>query len=626
MQIKSNTLGKLKKIKDGTVFSNEYMFIREFLQNSQRSKSKIVNIVIEDGYISFEDNGVGCSNPENLFTLDLSDWESTDEGFGIGFWSCLAYRGLESVEIESHNWKARIDVKNIFKNGDLSVEKEYIDRKFKGFKVTLYSNDISWDSETVKELYKKVVLVAKYLEFDVIVNGNLVEKIDIFESVNGDFVKTYENSLFKARIKVSNRCYGNRLNLFYENREVCKLYDHYYVGGVVQPKKKKITLKEPDRAEYVTDYKFDKFSEKLTECIKDLYKSFLMSLDSDSDINLYADAIDEYLDVKDYDKYLNLDITEILKDNCVNDEVAYAGEVQPAIDIVPNLNSCEDAIRGNYTCEDSYNKEVDIMNEAIEESFINNDTQSERKEIVFDRKDFNAEDYSVVQKGVPASRNESSKRNRSKNNFRENIKKVKKSVWVSLADTDEYASEIAKAEYFGLKVLKASNVLYEKAYEKHKILHISNLKNSLVETYSRKNIGIKTNKEESFIKLLQPICKKYDLPINTFCIANIELKRELIHEGKIIFRETLKNSKSKIQNPAVASGRIIYLDRNYLNLSKFKLNKSGNFGINELKIMMYVLKTLAHELAHVLYSTEDNTLNHYKTEEIIYDELLAMYI
>lgn len=41
---------------------------------------------------------------------------------------------------------------------------------------------------------------------------------------------------------------------------------------------------------------------------------------------------------------------------------------------------------------------------------------------------------------------------------------------------------------------------------------------------------------------------------------------------------------------------------------------------------MYVLKTVAHELAHYLYGTIDNTINHYTKESMIYNEILEMYV
>src|SRR5699024_4096563 len=117
-----------------------------------------------------------------------------------------------------------------------------------------------------------------------------------------------------------------------------------------------------------------------------------------------------------------------------------------------------------------------------------------------------------------------------------------------------------------------------------------------------------------------------NLPLNTFVIGNIEVNSKLEYNGKILFSERSKNTKDSIKVYAVEDNGLIILDRTALNLSRFKLSKEGPFGINDLKCIFSIINTIAHELAHLLYGTKDNTINHYKTETVIQKEIIELYI
>lgn len=330
MEIKSNTFGKLMKIKEGTVFSNEYMFVKEFLQNAQRGKTKEMYITVTEEFIRFKDNGIGCKNPDSVFTLDKSEWVTTDEGFGIGFWSCLALSKLESIEVMSRKWKAFLDVNNLFLNEDLTVIKEDLEKSIKGFCVTLNCSTLS--NVEKDEIKEQINEVAKYLNFDVYLNGSLIEKKDIFENVCGDFVKEIENRFFKARLSIGEYRY-NKLEVFYDRRSVGELYKFDYVSGVIEPKKGKITLKEPDRTEYVRDSKYYDFEKVLEKELKNMYMDFLKTNPCNDDLTKYSDAIDEYLEVKEYSKFLTFDedLSILSSDKKVDNQEGVKYSIEPAI-------------------------------------------------------------------------------------------------------------------------------------------------------------------------------------------------------------------------------------------------------------------------------------------------------
>lgn len=693
MKIKSNTLGKVKKIISGTVFSNEFTFVKEFLQNTQRAKAKDVFVNIEPGIITFEDNGVGCKNPENIFTLDLSSWESTTEGFGIGFWSCLALENLERIEVESHNWKASLNLCDI-KAGNLDIHKEVRDCRINGFKVSMILNDYF---ETYSDVMNEIGKVGKYLDQNIYVNGTQVKKINIFENVDGDYVKYIENKLFKAVITIESERYCEDLWVFYDKREVRELYGYKYVRGIIEMKKDKITLKEPDRTDFCFDEKYRELTKRVEKEVKELYKDFVNSNPSTEMLDKYSDAISKYLDVKDYEK--KIDVTFLLNEledlKKANDDTNNECNINESnvfkmekLDMKSRYlceeidSECEDVVVDiEQIDEKSYQEEAlpcevdentlkdvaklevnntistqnecsdeqicDSENEKVENSCnikasdevygkvdngLENQSKSNDKEVV-DVSYFEAEDHTVEQKSICCNHSKDTVRNidipkdDKLSVFKKMLKKIKKIAWVLDSDRLKYQSEISQAEYMGIKVINVPNVLYAKLMEKYSIMNISQIKDCYKESFDFKEIKLKNKKEERFIENLIPICKHYNLPLNTFLIGKIDTVETIEYEGKVISKEKKVSTKEKVYTNAVCKdGKFIVLDRRFIDLSRFSLSKGVPFGINDLKSVMASLKTIAHELAHLLYNTEDNTVNHYNVEDKIYKEVLNLYI
>lgn len=660
MQIKSNTFGKLMKIREGTVFSNQYMFIKEFIQNAQRSRAKNLYITVSDNCIRFKDDGVGCKNPDNVFTLDKSEWIGVDEGFGIGFWSCLAFTKLKEINVSSYKWIANVDVDNLFANEDLTVKKEILCEKAKGFEIELISEQL--DEDEIYDIKNHIINISKYINIDIYLNNSIIDKIDIFDGITGTLVKEVDNRLFKAKLSIEEDKY-NDIDLFYDRRKVDYLHGIHYVSGVVEPKKGKMTFKEPDRTDYLYDEKYYAFEDVLKREIKNMYMDLLKSNPSNDILTKYSKAISNYVSVKDYSKFLvfeedNIDTFEKDDENLQNQEkttqppiniqhnkLSYVGvdsedttdDYEIGYEYISDDNS-SDLEEISTVTNDSYDNEIinsdndNAINERqLENSEIFTETEEFENQIQFNKEHYEINDYKVVQAPLnmlPKDREVSnflkSKPNY-KNSFVNFIKKTKNMVWVLKEDISSYSDEIALAEYCKLIVYKANNILEENTLREYGKLHIRDLKDSLIETYDTKNIGIKTKKEENFIKLLIPICEKYGLHMNIFSIANLSCKTELKIDGKTVYRNNEQNTKTKIYTRAVCSGNSILLDRNYLNLSRFKI-KSDSIGINEFSLLMFVMKTLAHELAHYLYNTVDNTITHYQMEDKIYDEILNMYV
>lgn len=630
MQIKSNTSGKLKKMIDGTVFSSEFIFVRELFQNSQRAKAQNVIIKTSNDKIIFTDDGKGCKNPSSLFTLDYSDWESTDEGFGIGFWSCLALKNLISIKVESYNWEAEIFVDNIL-NGNLNLDMIKKNEVMEGFKVTLNIRPLDFKQEC--QLDNDIIDVAQYLDLDTYYNGHYISKIDIFSSVEGDFVQNFKNKIFNGRISISKDSYSS-IDVFYEKRFVCSIYNNGYIKGVIELKKGAVNLKEPDRRELIYDNKYSELRKILARESKKLYIEFMKSNPGEDIIDSYSESIDYHLDIKDYEKYINYDsLINHMEYNPKKEEVKTYNEEcsseEIAISEDNNANSSYSV--DSEKSEDEFYGETGDINKFSKDSDNTHSQQINQNDFYMDdytveNNPSNNQNYDTFYKVYDIKDKTEKKDNDCLSKFKKLVRKSNKMVWVERKDVDKYSDIIAQAEYAGLKIVKVDNILYANIFRKYNKMHISDFNNSFYAQYSFKNIRIKNMKEERFLKLLNPICELFDLPLNTFAIANIEKNITLEYNDKVLFREKEVNKKDAIYTYACVHNGKIFLDRTALGLSRFNLSKNGSLNVNDLKAIMSCVNTISHELAHLLYGTQDNTVNHYKTEVLIQEKITNQYI
>lgn len=588
MEIKSNTIGKLNKIRNGQVFTEPLTFIKEFIQNCQRSKANTLNINIEDNYIEFIDDGKGCKRPSNVFTLDLSSWDSTTEGFGIGFWSCLNIPALTKIEVLSYDWRGTVDVEKLFENSDLTVDLERNLPEIAGFKVRLYSTYFKEQESQIKDYTRDV---AKYIEsLNVSINEDFyIDRISIIKEFNpGTYCKIYDNRIFTAKITYSSDKYDS-VKTFYEKRSITDYYEVGYISGVLEFKPGHITLKEPDRTSFIRNDDYYAFKKKLMDCAKDFYKSYIVNFGIDNQETI--DGIARHLSVKDFEKYLELDLS--------SDTI----KKKPTIDI----------------------NNVEVVKEESEQETLSAKTVTEEtKTVNINRNDYSNPNITTVNVfAVPTST--SRKKAPKKNNLSKLMPQLKKSVWVGKDEMEMYKDLIAKAEYCNIKVIIAKNRLYEIALSHRMITHISDINSCLREEITRKDIELKNTKEEAFIKMLNPICEHFNLPLDVFRIANLEKVTTFEVNGRTYYKEVCKNKKDDIKTYGLTDGIHIYLDRKALNLSKYNIHE-GKMGIYEIKALANCVNTIAHEMAHYLFNTTDNTVNHYNKEVSLQEEILKLYL
>lgn len=649
ISITVDILGKIKKIKEGKTFSDSLVIITELFQNAQRAGAKNVYVDLADGRMTFTDDGCGCKKPEDVFTLDHTAWELTDEGFGIGLWSWLAFPEVMSMQIASHNWKSFISLSQLLK-GDLNTNIIYVKDKVKGFSVNLEYDYINTYPD---DIYNRIYKDAEMQMYNVYINDELVDKKDLHASVDGDFVKTFSNRLFEATLRPT-KCW-DYIDCYYERRLVDNFHPGRYVSGVIEIKKNALTLQEPDRKNVVGDNKRYVFINKVDECIKQMYLDIVKSADNTL-IEKYADEINNVLDVSDYEKYILVDDLilsvaeekrniESMKnkanalDGLVNliskmnndTQLSLTDNIMEDKDIEKVetlLNSSSDTHKWVKTNMYSYEADVNANLEEISENIL-----EENKSLLIGKtvyKKVNVSDYKEMFKDEDEDiysiiTMHKTKKEKKKDYLRSVIKKTNKKVWVKASEIEEYTDLIAKVEYYGVKVFIAKNILHERVFESNNVAYISSIESGIIKRNIKWDVELKTKKEERFIELLQPILSYYNLPLNTFKVGYLKLMIETYLDDKIINREIIENRKDSINLYAVTDGVEIILDRRAIGLSRFNL-QGENVGINEIKALMASLKTISHELAHLIYETEDNTKYHRECEDNIYDELVSLYL
>lgn len=664
MQLTSNTKGYFDKMLNGQVFNSSLTFITELIQNSQRALAKEIRIDICGDTLTFEDNGCGLSKPEHLLTLNDSSWESTNEGFGLGFWSILAIPDLKSGIIKSKRHLIQFDIEKLKEN--LQVDYEKVNEYTKGFSVELKSTYFITNYHQIKE---QIIKEASVIPINIYLNGSLIEKIDIWEEIKKEpFYKEFNNKYFKAIFSVTEGRY-NYPEYYYEYREVCKEYEFPRVKGIIELKKGAVDLKVPDRKDIVYNDKYKAVIDSLKKCVKKTYISFVKEFVSPDNIHLYEEGILLYLTPDEYEpcliiddfnnKCLDLsnDISSFKQDfnNTIQrlNELTNDGlwEVDGSDDMEVDLFDISNVEKLDFQKVDSeiLDKidEIKINNTIIKKVKIDNTNNTEDSKENSDNNDVlssDCEEYTEV--AFDSEKEEDCKtvfnrdttfestslgkiiNPRKKNlNLKNLIKSNKNLVWVNARETSTYIDIINLAEYYGLFVFTAKNKLQENYLESKNILHIKNLNSYVKKQHKTTNCNPKNKKEELFLNLLEPIEKEYKLQKNIFQIGDLSMSINVTYDGKELLNKSSERKGEKFKIEGLCTGNAIILDRKALNLKSFKISerKSNKFGRHELMAIMCNLNTIAHELAHYLYHTNDNTKEHFERERIISEEILNIY-
>ena len=551
VQVRSNVWGELNKIRNGVVYGEVSSVIVELLQNAQRSKATKVDVKLRGNELRVRDNGIGCKDPQMIFEKDTAGWDDESEAFGEGFFSTFLV--ADRIELRSLDWEIELDVEKMIeeRNADCVVKKS--NRYLDGFEVVLIGERIK---EKGYRIENKGIELAKYLpQMEVAWNGSPVEKESILTmppyQIRGLFHRYFDNDIYEAILCVDTYPFVDQ---FYDHRPMT---DRFCEGvrGRVHFKKGAVTPKAPDRMDLVVDIKTEQYVKQLTEDAKVLYTEFLAQA-SDADLDRYADGVSKYLDVEEYIDMLALDEKVLgtkAKEKKIEDEEQPTGMneemAKMIVDTEQTLRRYKEEVR-----ELEGDKEPDEKRIALREWLL----QTNRDLV----------------------------------------------VWINSSELEQEEDLKREAEYLGFVVLVAKNKLYEKAFKYLELTHIEVIMDKVNLRNKVENVGPMTKKEKRLEEMVFSRIEEYfNVPKGTIKWTDLEV--DMYFEDRKIERGGTVNGCFDRED------RKIYLNRKQFNLKRYApATDSNRLGIHDYRIMLLLGPTIAHELAHMIFETQDNTKEH----------------
>lgn len=550
ISVTSNISNRIKKIREGIVYQKWLCFVAELLQNSQRAKSKKIDIEVREGCFIISDDGKGCINPNHVFTLDFSHWESSVHApFGEGFSSLFVI--ANTIKVRSKDWEAFLDLEKAIDENDFNSVLIRKISPIKGFYVEMFF-DTKYSNYEIEE---EVIKIASMISQKVILNGKSVDKRSI------DFGPLTVRKRLRGIgeiVAAPQDGYGT-IEILYEGRPI---KNHFTNGikGLLALRPGAVTLRAPDRRDIIYDEKRVNMENRIKSLTEELLINIIKH--HPQKLEKFKSSIKEILHPSQYAKYINYGLLKEKTPNSLSPTemlVSDLGQAVNSVDFLP------------VSCVENSNKEI---------------VENSRKEI------------------------------------REIKKRIKKgSIFYRLHEETDLEELQAKTEYLGLSVL-VTNELQAKALEWIGVPHLKNAEQVVDEEYKFNRVGAITLKEEKLIELLSPIAAYYGYLPELFSFADIESLIVTKINDKIVKKE--KKSPLGVCIKKNGKGRIL-LSRKSLGIRQLDMSyTSGISSAKNVKALITILPTVAHELSHFLYDTVDNTLKMYKIQEKILREIISL--
>jgi hypothetical protein len=594
VELRTNMAGRLKKIRDGVVYQSVTSVLGELGQNAQRAQATQLNIELDHDRLRFTDNGSGCKDPQTVLELDTS-------GFGIGFGEGFSsvFTIADILNVKSHDWNVTVNVVDALESGEFNFNVLKAS-EFKGFHVELIGDKIA---DHNYDLDRFIQSMAALLPMDVTYNGNKVKRKDILKDdipQDVNFIYTVDNELFSAALTPSEY---DDYSVFFENRFVCRRWISGMTGNVVL-KPGAVNLKAPDRRAIVDDQKSRTYQETLEGATADMYREFIQVATNDQ-LDKYAEKIARFLDVEEYLGYLPM-TEDALK--VIRKDEEYANMTDEELIAHFGLNAPETKYYGggsrveqgeNYDPNGWHEATITLGDHRFEGSMKFGSPILEVKRKKGDNSAF-----------IAKLREE------------ENLHKV---LWIKSSDADLFSKEIKEYEYHGFAVLTAHNRLYERAFEALGIMYFHDASENIEQKYEFSNVGASCKKEQRIMWMLGRIEEFYGLS-NIFRIADIDCHLEHYRNDILVDREHKLVAGCMWESKKDGTKRI-YLNRKNLQLPSYRVSnwESGNLTMNDLRMMLKNLEVIAHELAHLLYDTKDNTKEHTDKQSALMKDIADLF-
>lgn len=306
--LQSDTRGYLRLLRSSS-FNDPYVFLAEALQNAQRAKATEVEIWVTDKSVKVTDNGPGLENPEDLFTIAQTGWDSEttaqQQPFGIGFFAALALG--DTVTVRSRNRWFRFNYQELVASKDLVIASGLLEQPVNGFEVEVEDLISSYESTTAYDTARSVCRTIRTILSRV--NGTEVEKKDYLtppESRKVELINLGDRA--KGWIAVTGYYWSGTIAIYHEDRFVTNL-QLQGIEGAISVELSLLNLRVPDRRDIIRDKKYTDFIEYMKSVpIKNLLFEHLRN----DDLNPYQmEIVGQYLKPADYAEFLKYTLLDL---------------------------------------------------------------------------------------------------------------------------------------------------------------------------------------------------------------------------------------------------------------------------------------------------------------------------
>ena len=562
VEVRSNIAGDIVKIRKGVVFKEYATVIDELLQNCQRAKAKNIRIEVLDNRLVIEDDGVGCADPQALFEKNTSAWMNEDEAFGEGFFSVFML--ADKLKVRSHDWELKVDVLDMLATKNMFIDVHEGLEFHDGFRVEIEGETVA---DRYWELKSEVRKIAPIMAQKVVMNDDELEKIDLISKTSPHDVLV-DNELFSAVLTPATGY--STIQYYYEDRPVREDYVHG-ASGKVMIKKGQVTLKAPDRKEFIYDDKRRALLDKVTQEVRNMYREFIQTA-TDEELDQFETPINEYLEVEEYARVLAVSekLFKAKDDEEVVDQEEGSNEVPKWVD----LSDLFEAI-----------KNIEKVNTTYE---LEGTARARRPEGMLERL----------------------------------FKKHKKVLYVPTGEVEIYEKDIREAEYSGFSLVYAKNRLYEKAFAFYGVSSIADFDKLIEEEYVIEKDEPRSKKELRFLALMKRVEQFYGMKENSIKLANLDKIMKLKETGEVMSTEG-----EEVHGLCDRLNGLVYIDRNIVKFPEYRAQEPDYPTVtsHDYRVLLRVQQTLAHELAHLLYGFADNTLEHSQAMAKICYELAELF-
>ena len=573
VEIKVNVINEMKKLRTVT-YGDRLAWIEELIQNAQRAGARRVDIKIKMDKVVFNDNGKGCSDPQVLFEKSTSGWGkevSNQNPFGEGFFSTLMV--ANKVKVRSIGFEAVFDIRKMFEENTLDCITTKGSSRRSGFYIELTDLEEEYNSWLAEERVKEVAQYISGINF--YLNGEKLKHKKFTDTDGSPFAVVINNEYAKGWLRPFNwgpdGYGGDKYKVYAQERFVKDIYTTG-VAGTVLIKDGMVDLRSPDRKEIIVNEKAQNFTESMNTEIKRMFIKVLQK-GGDKDIDSYADWIDRPVPVEEYEHLIKFVYTTDFAD------------FDKILDGIKEKVAAGEDVNFNEIAE-----QVEIQRQEVRD-------EVELKNKPRPLETVEKEATQIVRTGTE-------------------LRDSKITFYVKKEEMDMFVEKLSLAEYHGLPVVIIRNKLEEKVIEKKEnILHIKDLRENVELSAQLKRVGAVDEAEERAMWLFEIISKGLGLDKNIFRIGDMTVYKET----KIGDKETVREEEPAL---AVAYGSEIYIDRKSLKKNKLEVGSKGITNSDRAFIALN-METIAHELAHVLYGTIDNTKEHAEAQITITNKILA---